>query len=456
MSALARRFRGSGLMQRAARTSVQAMTAYGAGQAMRLASNLILTRLLFPEAFGIMGMVMVVLVGLQQFSDLGVGAAIMQSKRGDDAAFLDTAWTLHVLRGVGLWLVACALALPAAAYFNTPEVARYMPIMGLALVIDGFLPTRREQAGRHMRIGRLTAIEIGGQATGIALTVALAAATGSIWALVAAPIVASAVNLAFLTVFLPGRRNRPGLERAALGELISFGKWIFLSTIAGYLVLQGDRLVLGRSLPAETFGLYNIAAFLATFPLLLSLAVARRIMIPLYRESPPAAGAENFARLARARAALSLVMAGGALLLAAVAIPLVGVLYDPRYAPVGELATLIALAQVPAILCMSYDEAALAAGDSRAYASVTIVRAVLCLAGLGFGFSAGGVIGALFGYAAAQAATWPASILVARRYKTWDPRHDALGALAWIGLGAAILIWRWPEIAELARFAGPG
>ena len=69
-----------------------------------LASNLILTRLLFPEAFGLMALGSVVLVGLQMFSDAGIGPSIAQSPRGDDPEFLDTAWTAQVLRGVILWL----------------------------------------------------------------------------------------------------------------------------------------------------------------------------------------------------------------------------------------------------------------------------------------------------------------------------------------------------------------
>src|SRR4051812_43189439 len=56
-------------------------------QLLRFASNLILTRLLFPEAFGLMSLVTVFVVGLHMFSDLGIGPSLVQSKRGDDPAF---------------------------------------------------------------------------------------------------------------------------------------------------------------------------------------------------------------------------------------------------------------------------------------------------------------------------------------------------------------------------------
>jgi O-antigen/teichoic acid export membrane protein len=86
--------------------------AYAVAQGARLVSNLILARLLFPEAFGIMALVTVVLVGLAMFSDAGIGPAISQNARGDDADSLNTAWTINVLRGAVLWGAAWALAHP--------------------------------------------------------------------------------------------------------------------------------------------------------------------------------------------------------------------------------------------------------------------------------------------------------------------------------------------------------
>ena len=89
----------SSLFARVMRGSVLTAGSYAIAQGLRLVSNLILTRLLFPEAFGLMALVSVFLVGLAMFSDVGIGPAISQSKRGDDVGFLNTAWSIQVLRG---------------------------------------------------------------------------------------------------------------------------------------------------------------------------------------------------------------------------------------------------------------------------------------------------------------------------------------------------------------------
>ena len=145
---------GQALFDRALRGSAITALGYVASQGLRLASNLILARLLFPEAFGLMALVTVVLVGLAMFSDVGIGPAISRSPRGDDPAFLNTAWTMHVIRGVMLWLTALALAWPLAWFYEAPDLRNLLPVAGISLLIAGFNPTRIETANRHLLLGR--------------------------------------------------------------------------------------------------------------------------------------------------------------------------------------------------------------------------------------------------------------------------------------------------------------
>ena len=127
------RLSGQGLFARALRGSVLTAGSYAVTQALRLGSNLILTRLLYPEAFGVMALVSVALVGLAMFSDMGVGPAISASPRGDERDFLDTAYTLNVMRGAVLWAATCALAWPMAQFYQAPELMQLLPAAGLTL-----------------------------------------------------------------------------------------------------------------------------------------------------------------------------------------------------------------------------------------------------------------------------------------------------------------------------------
>ncbi|MBO9400977.1 oligosaccharide flippase family protein [Shimia sp. R9_3] len=439
MSRLQQITKGQSLAARALRSGGLTILGYGGSQALRLASNLILTRLLFPEAFGLMSLVWVFMQGLNNLSDMGVSQSILQSKRGEDPAFLDTAWTIQVLRGAALMVMTWALAAPAAAFYDAPELAQILPVVGVTLLISGLFPTKKDSANRNLVLGRLTAIDLGAQVIGLVVGVLAAWATGSVWALVASAVTTLIIQLIFYHLMLPGAGNHVRWERPAARELIQFGKWIFLSTAAGFLLSQGDKIVLGKFLSLSALGIYNIGYFLASFPWLLGGMLAGRLLIPIYREKPPHESAENRAHLHKMR----LMLSGGLFaLLASFALLgpwLVETLYDPRYALAGGVVVLLALMQIPQMIALTYDNAALAAGDSRGFFLLAATRAGLVMTGLIVGGTQFGLTGALIGHGLAMLLAYPVVIWLACKHAAWDARHDALFWAVGVGVGA--LVW---------------
>ena len=442
------------LMRRAARSSAITVMGFGASQVIRLASNLILTRLLFPEAFGMMAIVSVFLMGLAMFSDVGVGPAIMSSKRGDDPDFLNTAWSIQIFRGASLWLLALAFTYPISLYYGEPDLLYYLPVAALTLLINGFNPTRLETANRHMQAGRVTLIEVATQVVGIVTAVVFAWVLQSVWALVISGIVAAIAHLAMLNLFLPGASNRLRWEKPAAAELIHFGKWIFLSTVCGFAIGQADKVIIGEYLSLAHFGLYNIAFFLASFPFMLGGLVMRRLLIPIYRQSPPAASAANFARLRRMRITATGALALLTLLLAFGGVWLVQVMYDDRYQAAGGIVVLIAVQQMPALIIMTCDQAALAMGDSRRFFVLTLARAVLVVAGMLIGLQFAGLSGALVGQGLANVAAYPVLVWLIARHGAWDPLHDAGFAAVGLLFGGAAVWLNWDAVAGLAALQG--
>ncbi len=407
---------------------------YALTQVLRLGSNLVLTRLLFPEAFGLMALVSVVLVGLAMFSDMGIGPAINQSPKGDEPAFLDTAFSINVLRGAVLWLLTCAAAWPMALAYNAPDLMLLLPVAGLTLLIAGFNPTRIDTANRHLLLGRVTLLDLIAQIMGIAAIVLLAFILVSVWALVWGAIIGALAKLTLMHLFLPGRANRFGWQREAVRDLIHFGKWIFLSTACGFALSQGDKAILGAYLPLDQLGIYNIGYFLASFPVLLAGAVSGRIMIPIYRDRHPAASGQNAARLRKLRFALT----GSVLLLLALigvlAMPLVSLLYDARYIGAAQIVAALSIALMPQVVGMTYDQSALAAGNSKGYFAVMALRALVQTLAFVAGVHFGGMIGALLALGLAGLITHPLIVLLARRHQAWDAAHDLISFL-----GAAML-----------------
>ncbi|KPD13007.1 oligosaccharide flippase family protein [Phaeobacter sp. 11ANDIMAR09] len=449
MKQLTRHFAGQGLMARVLRSASWMMIGYGGSQALRLAANLVLARLLFPEAFGLMALVTVVTVGLSLFSDVGIGPSVAQNKRGDEPNFLNTAWSIQVLRGFALWALTLALAWPMAWFYQVPELLYYLPIAGIGLAIAGFNPTRIETANRHLLVGRLTLLDLAAQIIGVGAMVLLAWMSGSVIALVLGGVIQAAAKLGLTHFGLPGMRNRFCWEPASVKELVRFGKWIFLSTAFWFLTSQGDRAILGRFVSLEMLGIYNIGFFLASFPMLLGHTVNQRLMIPVYRDKPVSADPANRRKQRLLRAGLTTVVLSMLLVMAWIGPWLVDVLYDPRYAQAGAMIVMISLALVPAVLTMTYDQAALAAGDSRAFFVFTATRALVqtglfLLATMWFGLAGG--IGSM---GLSMLAAYPVLIWLAVKHCAWDPLHDLGFALLALCVGGGAAYWHLDRIMAL-------
>lgn len=439
MTLYARLTKGESLAARILRGAGLTVFGFGWSQAMRLLSNLVLTRLLFPEAFGLMALITVFLMGLNMFSDVGVGPAILQSKRGDERDFLDTAWTIQVIRGWLLWLTACALAWPLALFYEVPELVYMLPVTAFSQVISGFNTTRYLEANRHLRLGRITSIDMISQLIGVLSAVLLAYWLQSVWALILSGLISAVAELLIYEFFLPGARNRFRWERLAADELISFGKWIFLSTVAGFIITQASKLMLGKYLPLDAFGVYNIGYFLASFPLLLGMVLVNRMLIPIYREWPPLESAENFARLRKMRFAVSLALFGMVAVFGLGGVWIVEFLYDPRYAQAGPITVLVALMQIPFLIALTYDQAALATGDSKRFFVLAGTKAAFTVACLYIGLVLDGLSGAIIGQGAAMVLAYPVVVWLSKHTGAWDALHD--GVLAALGILLALLCY---------------
>jgi O-antigen/teichoic acid export membrane protein len=440
---------GDGLRARALRGTALTVAGTASAQALRFGSNLILTRILFPEAFGLMALVGVIITGLNMFSDVGLRASVVQNPRGDEPAFLQTIWTFQILRGFVLAGIAVAVAGPMAAFYEEPMIAQLLPVAAIGLVIAGFNSTRPMTLGRHLMLARLTAIQLGSQAAGIAAMVVLALWLQSVWALVFGGLVSGIVTLVASHTLLPGRPDRIGLERSSVREIFAYGKFLTLATVATFFINSGDRAVLGRFVSLEEIAFYSIAFFLASAPFLIGRAIIDSVFFPLLARHPPSESRANWRNVARARAMVT------ARVLAMVAVPalvgpwLVEVLYDPRYHSAGPLLTLIALGAIPGVITLSYQGLLLASGQSGRYSLLVTIRGAILMVFFVIGAANFGVVGVALAPALVELIVYPVMVAMIRSTRGHDPLHDAGFALVGLGLAALVVTLHSATLLEL-------
>jgi len=329
-------------------------------QILRMGGNLILTRLLFAEAFGLMALVLAVQQGLALFSDLGIGPSVVQNKR-QDPAFLNTAFTLQVGRGVALAMVGFALGLPMATFYGEPELAYLLPFVALTALIAGFNSTRVFSLNRELSLGRLEVAMVTSQAVGLVVMIFWAWSYRTVWALAIGGVVQSLAYTLMTHTYLPGIRNRLAWDPKAARSLIRFGRWIFISSALTFMTMQSDRLVFGKLVSIEALGVYSIGAMIAALPTLGVSLLTDRVLFPAYSEvfqrSDSVEGVFDRARkpvLLFAGWAFSGLLAGGP--------TATRLLYDERYQGAGWAIQLLSIGGWFFAMALTHRSALLAIG----------------------------------------------------------------------------------------------
>lgn len=456
MNYVQRALRSNGLFARALRGSAWAGSGHVLSQVIRLVSNLILTRLLFPEAFGLMSLVIVLMVGAAMLSDVGIGISVSQSKRGDEREFLDTAWSMQILRGVSVFLFVSLCAWPLSLFYGEPAIAYLLPAASLSILISSFNPIRLETAGRHLLLGRVVLTDLISQVVTMLMTVVAAILVPSVWALVIGMILGAVSRLLLIMVMVPGEPSRFRIEGRAAREMLTFGKWILPSTAFGYLLGQGDRLILGTYLSLQMLGIYNIGQFLASAPLALATAIVSRILVPLYREYSAHPSDQSARKLRLMRFALTGAVVTMLFCFALSGPFVISVLYDARYAQASAVAVMVALACLPQAVGMTYDWSALAAGDSRSYFFVVAFRGTVQALAFILGAEMAGLFGALVAQAMGLLIGHLALIWLARKHGVWSALHDLVYLVVTILVIATVAFVHWDMLHAFAHANGVG
>ncbi len=441
--------RGGSLKMRAVRMSGLGGIGKGGEAVLRLIGNIILAKLLFPEAFGLMALVTLVTGAAMLFSDVGISEALIRNPRADERSFRDTAWTLKVLRGFVLAGIVLALANPFAALYGEEMLAPLVSVASLLFVIKGFQSTKVENARRHLTIGRLTVIQLVAKVVATAAMVVLALATGSVWSFVIGSIIGSVVLCALSHFYLPGPLDRPRLEREAIWQIFDLGRFILVSTAATYVSNRGMTALLGFFLALGTLGQFNMALALSALPTAIGQVSLNNVLLSLYSNRPDD-GTETRARSRRlARRLTALASAAMLLLFALLVPPFVGLLYDERYDLLGPITLLLCVAALPDLLGRGYRESILARGEGTTHMYGNLIGAVGQLGFVYGGIMMGGLLGAIIGQAFGRAAPLLVIIPAQRRVGEFDLPFDVAFSLGCCLAASAVCWVHWPEIEIL-------
>jgi len=390
------------LESRALNATFWTIVQYGAGQGLRLVNSYILTRLLLPEAMGQMTLVTTLIVGITMLSDIGLAPSVIQSPRGDEPSFLNTAWTLQVLRGGALWLLALLLAWPAAKFYHDPKLTLIFSVLALSTVFQGLNSTGLLTISRHMGVRMQFFVEFSTQIVALIVTLTCAYYWRNVWALVVGNLASLLYKMLFShSPLLPGIRNRFHWDRTALKDILHFGKWIFLGTAFYFFASQADRLYLGRFVPLAVLGVYGIAYQISDVPRSVINAFSYRVGYPFIAKIIHLPMPEFRVQFLHYRRFVLLL---GALLLSVMVIwgdVVIRKLYKPAYAnDAAWMVPILAIGLWHTLMYQTTSPVLLSLGKSKYNAVGNAVFCFTMLAAIPISFHFWGLLGAVIAVAA--------------------------------------------------------
>ncbi|MDX8289014.1 lipopolysaccharide biosynthesis protein [Metabacillus indicus] len=226
---------------------------------------IILARLIEPSEFGIVSAAMVVIGFSIIFSSLGVGPALVQRPILNDN-HINSAFILSLLTGSFFTLSIFLMSYPISRFFNIEELDQVLKILSFTFLIQGIYTTALSLLERDLQYKTISIINASAYVFGYGFTGITLGLNGyGVYSLVAAQIVQELFKL-ILILRVRNHSKKIKMNINALKELMYFGSGFTIARIFNYFALQGDNLIVGRMLGADSLGIYGRVYQLMALP----------------------------------------------------------------------------------------------------------------------------------------------------------------------------------------------
>jgi O-antigen/teichoic acid export membrane protein len=417
--------------------------AYGVSTALRTATNIVLARLLAPDIFGTMLIVYTLRMGIELISDIGIGQNVIYNENADNPEFYNTAWSLQLVRSIVLWLVFMAAAVPMARFYASPILAAVVPITAFSIVLTGLTSIGKALLQKRMQLAKLNLFDTLMAFVNSAVTILFAYLDPTIWALVFGGVLSSAATTIGSYFLLSGVKQRFYISKHFSKQILSFGKWIFASSIVFFLSMYVDRLYLAKFVPLELLGVYGIARSISDLSGNLTMRLGNVVLFPFVASHAQTPRPDLHNQLAPLRAKFLLVAALGFAFFVAFADIAIKILYDQRYQAASWILPLLVMGSWFSVLAYVNESVVLGLGKPSYGAASNGTKLAFLAVGLPIMVGFFGLFGGVVVVALADLARYVPILIGQRRERFSFGRQDLLLTLAVLILVGLLESLRW-------------
>lgn len=283
ISRLRHQIYGSRLHARIVRGGVWLGAASLTAQGLRFGRNIVLARILVPESFGVMAIVLSISSMMDAFTEIGMKEALIQNRRGHEHGYVNSAWWLGFARALFIYFIVFALAPKVAAYYGLPSLSPLIRVALSALIFTGAISPQAFVALKQLNYQRWAVIQYGSGIAGTLLTVGFALLFRNVWGLALGFVAESACRCILSHALCPFRPSFR-IQTDAARDLLRFSRGIFGLSFLNFIFARSDVFVLGKLISSAQLGIYTIGIYLAQVPASFALEWLAQVFMPLFSQ----------------------------------------------------------------------------------------------------------------------------------------------------------------------------
>jgi len=365
------------LKARAARGGIALAIGAFVERSARLLRNIILARILAPDQFGLMALVLASSAFFDAMTEIGLRQSVVQSKRGDSHAFLNVVWWFNAIRGVALYLIASMTAPWIGMLYQEPLLPPLLRIAFLTAILDGLVSPGLFVLEKNLKFATSVAICQGSGLVGTLITLVLVPFCQNVWALVIGFAAESAIRCTTSHVLCPFRPHL-SFDVACAKEMLTFARGMAGLPILSFIVMQIDVFIVGKLCSRDILGMYSLTIALANTPLMLFGRIVQPLILPILSRYQ-----DDKEKLRGAfQGLIAAVLSFGVpstMCIASLGRPLMECIYGASYGCMGMTLSILSVYVVVYIITVVNASVYISIGLPGVHRKFTVLRAVLAL-----------------------------------------------------------------------------
>ncbi len=373
---------------------------FGAEAAIKLGSSLILTRILNPEAYGVIAILMSIVTVVEMIGDFGITIFIVRDPHAEESRYLNTAWTMRLCRAVLNSTVVFTVApFIASSLYHLPLLSAPLHVLSIWSIVCALesmafpLSIRRKQS----RIFVYSAL--GATFLSTVFTVIYCHYSRDYWGMVYGTLLNRIIRTALSYQFYKDLRPRLQFDRATAREIFRFARFTMPSTLITLALSQFDKMVFLRLFDLNLLGVYGLAGNIATPIESLISRISQLVLYPRvahdFRTDQSTFLVKYYTENVRLFVSILIIPA----LIGGSAHFLITVLYPSRYAQAGSVLLAFMLRAALLSLASPSEDLLIATGEYQVILVGNVYRAVWLFAASLGGFYFFGFLGFIYGIA---------------------------------------------------------